>query len=263
MAKKNEHIDVIFREKLENHEVKPSQLAWERLEHQLPKEEKSSTRIYWWAAAAAVLVIFLVGSLLRNPSQPFEEEQLTAEKVETAENQPSQAPEVVEDLVADNTPIETEENSTPIIEKPKQEITNQKPQSTPEIKNQFEEPSKNLIAEAQIPEKEEIEEEKINQAEIAPITLPIEREIPELKPMDLNQAVAELKTEEPQEPTYKVTIISDGIKDDKNLIAGIGKKVDQVGGILGKVDEGFANLQDAKNNLFASLTTRKEKMTEE
>ncbi|MCS5490167.1 hypothetical protein [Algoriphagus limi] len=263
MAKKNEHIDVIFREKLENHEVRPSQLAWERLENQLPKEEKSNPRIYWWAAAAAVVVIFLVGSLLRNPSQPFAEENLTAEQIESTENQPNQAPEVVEDLVADTSPIEGgEENSTPVIEEPKQEITNQKPQTTPEIKNQFEEPSKNLIAEAQIPEKE-VAEEEINQTEIIPIILPIEREIPELKPMDLNQAVAELKTEEAEEPAYKVTIISDGIKEDKNLIAGIGKKVDQVGGLFGKVDEGFANLQDAKNNLFASLTTRKEKMTEE
>ncbi|NVJ85804.1 MAG: hypothetical protein HWE15_05830 [Algoriphagus sp.] len=263
MAKKNEHIDVIFREKLESHEVKPSQLAWERLEHQLPKEEKSNPRIYWWAAAAAVVVIFLVGSLLRNPSQPFEGEQLTAEKVESTETQPSQETQEVEGLVADNATIEKEENAIPEIEKPKQKITNQKQSKTPEIKTQLEEPSKNLIAEAQITEKEGERKDEANQVEIAPITLPIEREIPELKPIDLNQTVAELKSEKPEEPAYKVTIISDGIKDDKNLIVGIGKKVDQVGGLLGKVDEGFANLQDAKNNLFASLTSRKEKMTEE
>ncbi|NVK48974.1 MAG: hypothetical protein HWE09_04360 [Cyclobacteriaceae bacterium] len=257
MAKKNEHIDVIFREKLENHEVKPSQLAWERLEHQLPKQEKSNVGIYWWAAAAAVVILFFVGSLLRNPSQPLQEENLTAEKMEATETESIQIPEQEEVLLAENFKEETQENSNPENEKPK--VKSQKAQTNPEVKNQFEETSTNLIAEAQIPETEK----EVIQKEETPIAIPIERELPELKPMDLNQTVAELKTEEPEEPAYRLTIISDGIKEDKNLIADLGKKVDQVGGLLGKVDEGFANLQDAKNNLFASLTTRKEKMTEE
>jgi hypothetical protein len=67
---------------------------------------------------------------------------------------------------------------------------------------------------------------------------------------------------EVEEPAYRVKIYSDGIKEDKSLIKGISKKVDQVGGLIGKVDQGFADLQDAKNNFFTALITKKEKVAE-
>jgi hypothetical protein len=52
------------------------------------------------------------------------------------------------------------------------------------------------------------------------------------------------------------------LQEDKTLIGGLNKKVEQVEGLLGKVDQGFADLQDAKNNLFTALLTKKEKAAE-
>ena len=50
---------------------------------------------------------------------------------------------------------------------------------------------------------------------------------------------------------------------DKNLIAEIGKIVNEVEGLLGKVYQGFEDLKDAKNNLFASIPHRKSKEEKE
>jgi hypothetical protein len=60
--------------------------------------------------------------------------------------------------------------------------------------------------------------------------------------------------------TYKITIKSNGIKEEpekQGFIAGIENKVDKIGGLLSKVEQGFADLQDAKDNLFVSNNTSK------
>mgnify|MGYP001481084539 CR=1 FL=1 len=149
-----------------------------------------------------------------------------------------------------------EKESAKIDKSPKREAQPKKKNNSSYQKQL--EPNKQLIAQNETaPEREAIIEK--------PITEPLkglEADIPQIKPLDLNATVAELQPTTEEAPAYKVTIVSNGIKEDKNLISGIGKKVDQVEGILGKVDEGFATLQDAKNSLFTSLTSKKEKVTE-
>jgi hypothetical protein len=60
---------------------------------------------------------------------------------------------------------------------------------------------------------------------------------------------------------YRVRIFSDGLKKEeapnKNLITELGKTVGQVEGLLDKLDEGFVEIQDKKERLFSSLTSRK------
>ena len=66
--------------------------------------------------------------------------------------------------------------------------------------------------------------------------------------------------EEEEVMTYKITIKSNGISEkpeNQGLIAGIENKVDKIGGLLSKVEQGFADLQDAKDNLFVSNNTSK------
>jgi len=261
MAKNNESMDRMFREKLEDHQVKPSQLAWERLENQLPEKEKSNTKIYWWAAAAVLLILFSVGTSYWSSDETIPEENLVAESVQPELVEPEQNRESVE------IPSEVQENETdtPSIENEEKPQTKPKIE-TPENQNtqkvikqeEFKAPQ-NLIAQNESPIEEPVKEEKKKAIE----PLIVEKEIPELKPLDLNQAVAAVETKTEEEPAYKVTIYSNGIKEDKNLIAGIGKKVNQVEGFLGKVDEGFANLQDAKSNLFNNLTAKREKVADE
>jgi hypothetical protein len=82
--------------------------------------------------------------------------------------------------------------------------------------------------------------------------------IPEL---DVSESIAQNDIEEEEEVmTYKITIKSNGIKETpekQGLIAGIENKVDKIGGLLNKVEQGFADLQDAKDNLFVSNNTSK------
>lgn len=261
MAKNNESMDRMFREKLEDHQVKPSQLAWERLENQLPEKDKSNTKIYWWAAAAVLLILFSVGTRFWSNDETIPEENLVAESVqpelvEPEQNQESlEIPSEVQENETNTSSIENEEKpqSKPKFETPK------KQEAQKVIKQEEFKAPQNLIAQNETPIEEPVKEEK--KVTIEPLI--VEKEIPELKPLDLNQAVAAVDTKTEEEPAYKVTIYSNGIKEDKNLIAGIGKKVNQVEGLLGKVDEGFANLQDAKSNLFNNLTAKREKVADE
>ena len=60
---------------------------------------------------------------------------------------------------------------------------------------------------------------------------------------------------------YRIRIFSDGLKNEeapnKNLITELGNTVGQVEGLLDKLDEGFVEIQDKKDRLFSSLTSRK------
>ena len=78
--------------------------------------------------------------------------------------------------------------------------------------------------------------------------------------------MAEAQPQTNEEPLYRVSIYSNGVKkgepQDKNLITEIGKTVGQVEGLLGKVDDGLITLQDKKDNLFATLTNKKSQADE-
>lgn len=261
MAKQNEQLDRFFREKLEGHQEKPSMLAWERLESQLPSS-RSSNRGIWWAVAASASVLLVAGWFFWKNTGELEPDQLLAEdgsatkevttetqSVENAEANPEILPELpaVEPQITKTTATPAKSNQTQST--PKQHIKSL-PNSSTEQKPQ------NLIAEAEIPQKE-------IQIGTPQIGLEInEVKLPEIQPNTIQQAVAEAKASEEEAPLYRINIYSDGLKKgvepEKNLITEVGKTVSKVEGLLGKVDEGFAELQDKKNNLFASLTSRKQ-----
>tara|TARA_R110002020_G_scaffold183676_2_gene380073 strand:+ start:524 stop:1327 length:804 start_codon:yes stop_codon:yes gene_type:complete len=267
MANEKNNLDQFFKEKLGNHTERPSKLAWERLEAQLPQKSKSYKGI-WWAAAASLTILFTVGFLL------MREGDVTVDKPILADNG-------TEELI--DTPTQIEVITPEIPENPQNEIEDQqaaeelntKPTTTTKTnskpaekssKNQQPQPvnPQNLIAMNKV--KEEPKQEESLQI-VAP-TLEVETpEItqPELPALELEKAVAEVTAPVEEEPAYRVKIYSSGLKEDpkdKNLIAGIGKTVNEVEGILGKVDQGFADLQDAKNNLFASITSKKSRAEE-
>jgi hypothetical protein len=62
--------------------------------------------------------------------------------------------------------------------------------------------------------------------------------------------------------TYRIRIYSDGLQKaapkEKNLVTELGKAVGQVEGLLGKLDEGYEEIQEKKERLFSSLTSRRE-----
>lgn len=70
-----------FQDKLSNHSIEPSPDAWERLEIQLPKNEKTITKqrnLKWiWAAASTVIILTISGLLLfKNSSEIIENEEI-------------------------------------------------------------------------------------------------------------------------------------------------------------------------------------------
>ncbi|WP_192350795.1 hypothetical protein [Algoriphagus sp. Y33] len=262
MAKEKNKLDQFFKERLENHTEAPSKLAWERLESQLPKKNKSYKGI-WWAAAASVAILFTVGYFLVREENTGKEmpllsenktEELTENEAHTEINTPQEIGETQSETENQQATEELETkptSTTPSYDKPVDSSSTQKSRPNPQ----------NLVAMTEAKKEEPGQEKQVN-PEIPTLTVETpEITEPKFPPLEPEKAVAEVKADE-AEPAYTVKIYSSGLKEepkDKNLLAGIGKTVNEVEGLLGKVDQGFADLQDAKNNLFASITTRKAK----
>jgi hypothetical protein len=229
MDKQQQNIDGLFRSKLENHRVKPSGLAWEKLDQQLSRQEKPAYP--WWRVAAVAILLLSMGALLWTGSlvteeiaMPVAQEQILPEELTEV------APETVEQIVEESIPAPTEPAELPKAAKP----AAQKPAARPaELKQQTEEMRQTIAA-----------------IEVEPVVIaPTEIRLPE--PQELY--VAEV-TE------VRVRIVSNGIieqPEKENLIDGIENKIEKVNNLFNKVDQGFADLQDAKNNLFATITSRK------
>ncbi|WP_339880954.1 hypothetical protein [uncultured Algoriphagus sp.] len=269
MAKEKNNLDQFFKEKLENHTVRPSKLAWERLESQLPQQSKSYKGI-WWAAAASITILFTVGYfVLREGDVSVEKPILADNTTEVISETPTQ-PEITTPEITEKAEITTPEKTEKEIENQQaaeelktKPTTIRKPKAKPADTSSKTQKPQNTTPQNLVAMNEVKEEPKPIKTE-AP---KIEVETPEFKeavfpPLNFEQAVAQATEPVEAEPAYRVKIYSSGLTEepkDKNLIAEIGKTVSEVEGLLGKVDQGFADLQDAKNNLFASITTRKSK----
>jgi hypothetical protein len=268
MAKTNEQFDQHFREKLDGHREKPSALAWERLESQLPKQSKPKFGI-WWAIAASVTALLVAGYSFWPGKIGKSEEILLAEKTEMQIEAPTE--NTIESTVEDF-PTSTENNpktgETEVT--PETESTQNQPKVAPKTTEKTKPTPSPALTQAP--------KNLVAQAETEPIKTPITVAIPELKTEELpvilpelktpaiEKMVAEVPTQREEKPLYRVSIFSDGVKksepQDKNLITELGKTVSQVEGLIGKVDEGLISLQDKKDNLFASMTTRKNQADE-
>lgn len=261
MAKQNEPLDRYLREKLENHQEKPSMLAWERLESQLPPS-KSSPKISWWTMAATVSVILVAGWLFWNNSLELAQENLVAEEksslvkpLPSSESQTLEAEEILPQ--AEEKPLE-ELNPTK-TNLPQVQLANSS-QKVIELTNahqkSFPEQAQNLIASQEIQSVDLPAKMPTNPALENQVTLP------QIQTIQVQNAVAEASPGEEEVFTYRVNIYSNGLKKgqepEKNLITEMGKTVGKVEGLLGKVDDGFIELQDKKNSLFASLTSKKQ-----
>jgi hypothetical protein len=264
MAKTNEQFDQHFKEKLDGHREKPSALAWERLESQLPKQSKPSFGI-WWAIAASVTALLVAGYSFWPRETGLAEDELLAEKTEMPIE--TQTESTLEDL---QIPSESNADATEIEVTPEIESAQNQPKVAPKTTGKTKptpspavnQASKNLVAQT---ETESIKTSvPVVNPELKAEPLPVS--LPEMKASEIVKLVAESTPQNEEEPLYRVSIYSNGVKkgepQEKNLITELGKTVGQVEGLLGKVDEGLISLQDKKDNLFASLTTKKSQADE-
>ena len=245
MANTDKNFDEYVQKKLSNYEVKPSRLAWERLDQKL-SEHNRKTAFPFLKIAATILILISAGYVFYTMN------------LEVIDDSKQLA--VHEEIIKQDNKITSEISESPSTgliegdEKAELKEKKAKPIQPKVVKTapvRSKTRSQQLVAEASKP-LETLQNEKIELPEIP---------IPEL---DIRESIA-LNTAdigEEEEIAYKVTIISRGLKEEpakQNLLEEIEEKVDKIGGLFSKVEQGFADLQDAKNNLFANSNPRKER----
>ena len=251
MAKSDEVLDRVFREKLENHQETPSQAAWDTLASQLDTKQAPKKASSWLAIAAAITLALGAAFLFWSTGQESEIKAPLAEAQETN-------PEVGTTIPVTPSPtIEAEKELSSVS----RVVSNSKPVQTG-IKTQQLNPAV-LVAEV------------ITQTEAVPASIPVftaealpNAAEPVQSPAPAlaeTNAVFTPSTKEAQAEevgTYRIRIYSDGLQKaapkEKNLVTELGKAVGQVEGLLGKLDEGYEEIQEKKERLFSSLTSRRE-----
>jgi hypothetical protein len=251
MAKSDEVLDRVFREKLENHQETPSQAAWDTLASQLDTKQAPKKASSWLAIAAAITLALGAAFLFWSTGQESEIKAPLAEAQETTTEVGTTIP------VTPSPTIEAEKELSSV----RSVVSNSKPVQTG-IKTQQLNPAV-LVAEV------------ITQTEAVPASIPVftaealpNAAEPVQSPAPAlaeTNAVFTPSTKEAQAEevgTYRIRIYSDGLQKaapkEKNLVTELGKAVGQVEGLLGKLDEGYEEIQEKKERLFSSLTSRRE-----
>ena len=253
MAKSDEVLDRVFREKLENHEASPSPAAWDKLEAQLDaaKQPKKSS---WWAIAAAMPLLLGLGYLIWSQAPQAEQENSLAaiEEVSTSTPVSESSPEV-ETMVSEEVqkPVSLAEKSTFHSSKPS--LKSILPQENSKEVNLG-----NVVAEAiSFPSSQAAVSQEVNSTTESKTLVTPEPTQTTPSPSTSQPSLADAEDLD----GYRIRIFSDGLKKEeapnKNLITELGKTVGQVEGLLDKLDEGLVEIQDKKERLFSSLTSRK------
>lgn len=251
MANQENKLDSFFREKLEHHEEKPSRLVWERLDQELGR--KKSGHIPIIRLAASLILLLGLGYVLwqfNDPGQNTEGQRAEMEET-TYESLEAQINESLALEEVEIAPSTLDEKVQVTAKGASQALVNPKPKEINEIRE--ENRKAQLLAENIL----EIKPERLKEEII---------EIPEIPLNDLkiDQMTAQAKErndEVEEEVSYRVIIKSSGIKNEEkkpNIIEGLENNVNKIGTFLNKVEQGFADLQDAKNNLFASNSPTRE-----
>ena len=253
MAKSDEILDRVFRDKHANQEATPSPAAWEKLETQLDaaKQPKKSS---WWAIAAAMPLLLGLGYLIWSQApQPTQENSVAASE------EVLEVPLVPESTQKAETKVSEEsqyQNSLPEKIYPsssKPDLLASLPQENSKVVNL----GKVVAETVTFPSPQAAATVELNSTAESKIWLTPE---PTQTTPAPNNSQASLADGEDLDG-YRIRIFSDGLKKEeapnKNLITELGKTVGQVEGLLDKLDEGFVEIQDKKDRLFSSLTSRK------
>ncbi|AWW30127.1 hypothetical protein DN752_08325 [Echinicola strongylocentroti] len=261
MNKQQHPIDKLFRDKLEQHQEKPSGLAWERLESQL-EPTKSDNKWGWMRIAAMFMGVMGLVYLLWQyaPVQPPAAPQIAEKTVEKQQLPNKDAKNSPQPAVTDQPTL------AEAVEPAAKEVN---PESTPTAKQPADQKHPAKTSKASVkPAQKEPQQVQVAERNQKNATIPKADVTPlpqlEVPTPDMDELIAEnttVTTEKEPAVSYKVSIKSSGISEKpkkEKLVEEIGDKINTLGGLLGKVDQGYADLQDAKNNLFAALITKNE-----
>ncbi len=252
MAKSDDALDRVFREKLENHQENPSLGAWDNLANQLDTKQAPQKRNAWWAIAASITLAlgaaFLFWSIGEEP-----EKQVTL----------TEAHEINKDVVI-NPPVNPSTSSEAEKDIPSNStVSTSVERAQIGIKTQHQ---NSAASEAEVITQNEAVPATVSvyTAEVVPQTteqvpspaIPLVAAPNSINTPSTNEVLAE------EGGYYRIRIYSDGLQkgtpQEKNLVSELGKTVGQVEGLLGKLDEGYVEIQEKKGRLFSSLTSRRE-----
>ena len=253
MADNTNNFDKLFKSTLSNHAVTPAPEIWDKLSTRLDNDKKPVVFIWWkWIAAAAIVTISFW--LMYQPNDYLQKNtaSLSVSDTKFIEKKPfSLSPKII---VSEKSLSEKQEEN-------KGEGVNKiKAAKKQLVKNELKSNNSTLIKEKE--HKVSRVKEQLPPALEGSGTLESnDLFVTDIKQPDFHLALAQAKTKKKSSNDYKVKIISNGYAlqpEKEKLVEGLENKI---GGFFTKVDEGFGGLQDAKNNLFASLTTKREKKT--
>jgi hypothetical protein len=253
MAKSDETLDRVFREKLENHQETPSLAAWDTLASQLDAKQAPKKASSWWAIAAAITLALGAAFLFWSTGQESEIQAPLADAQETTTEVGATIPMTPSPSVEAEIEVPSTSSVSTPIERGQTGIKTQ--QRNPDV----------LVAEV-ITQNEAVPASiPVFTAEVVPSNIPQPVRSPAAAALaetrssstpSTNEALAE------EVGTYRIRIYSDGLQKaapkEKNLVTELGKTVGQVEGLLGKLDEGYEEIQEKKERLFSSLTSRRE-----
>lgn len=253
MAKSDEELDRVFREKLENYKESLRLVAWDKLEAQLDTATRPKKN-FWWAIAASMPLLLGLGYLIWS---------------QAPQSEPGSPLAAIEE-VSTSTPVS---ESSPEVELVVSEV-DQKPVDLAETNTL----SKSTTAQKSILPQENSEEFNLKNVVAETVTLPIPQGTTEATGNSASEPkiwVSPEPTKTSSSPTiaqvssadgadldgYRIQIFSNGLNkeegNNKNLITALGKTVGQVEGILETLDVGILEIQDKKVRFFSSLTSRK------
>lgn len=245
MADKNNDFDKLFKDALSGHTSSPDPEVWEKLSASLENKKAGMVFPGWkWAVAAAVVLVSFW--LIYQPiNVTVKDSTIAVKDTKFSEKKPFLIPPPAEFSEKEKVKRQTKNIATESITESKKFTTKEKPakalqQESLPIKERVREQLPQVLAQIEPNSKDEL-------------TKTISKQLA----FDTS-IIREEQTEKPNKD-YKVKIISNGyaIQPEKEqLVEGLENKI---GGFFTKVDEGFGDLRDAKNNLFASLTTKREK----
>ena len=251
MAKSDDTLDRVFREKLENHQETPSLGAWDTLADRLDSKQAPKKASSWWAIAATIPLILGAAFLFWSTGQEPEKQAPLAKAQEIN-------PEVVT-----NPPV----TASPSVE-PEKEVP-----STSSVSASIERAQTGIKTQQRNPVSSIAEVNTQNEAVPASIPVFMAEVVPDAPEPIRSPAAALAETKSISTPStnealaeeggsYRIRIYSDGLQKaapkEKNLVTELGKTVGQVESLLGKLDEGIGGIQEKKERLFSSLTSKKE-----
>jgi hypothetical protein len=206
----------------------------------------------WWAIAAAITLALGAAFLFWSTGQESEIQAPLAEAQETNPEVGTTIPVTASPSVEAEIEVPSTNSVSTPIERGQTKIQTQLQNSDAFV---AEVNPQNEVAPTRIP---------VFTAEVVPSSTPepVRSPAPSLAETNsvftpsTNEALAE------EGGTYRIRIYSDGLQKaapkEKNLVTELGKAVGQVEGLLGKLDEGYEEIQEKKERLFSSLTSRRE-----